>query len=418
MDRQVVDLLAVVAAFSLFVVSFPVLISACDNSTSAAAGLRDCVVTGNLTDGLCSQVIQPLGYICSEHIVQTEDKFLLGLQRVSSSKANSEGKKGPPVLLLHGLFMGGEAWFLNGIDNSLGFLLADKGYDVWVGNVRGVQWSPGHVSLSKLDKEFWAWSWTELAKFDLPAMLNYVNNITNSKVFVIGHSQGTLMSIVGFTNQELANKVNGAAFLCPIAYLHWVEVPIIRMAVLLHVDNMVTDDIPSIDLRSAIGTHTMRDLCRGDAEYCKNLVRSLTGENCCFDIQKVNNYLRFGPQPTSTRNLAHLAKMVRSGYITVYDYGQLGNIDKYGRFNAPSFNLSEIPASIPMWFASGENDPLSDSIDVRNTLSELQQSPRETAALEVPNYGHLDFLFSWSAKKDVYDSLFLFLGNHTSTVDS
>lgn len=37
--------------------------------------------------------------------VQTEDKFLLGLQRVSSSKANSEGKRGPPVLLLHGLFM-------------------------------------------------------------------------------------------------------------------------------------------------------------------------------------------------------------------------------------------------------------------------------------------------------------------------
>lgn len=44
------------------------------------------------------------------------------------------------------------------------------------------------------------------------------------------------MSIVGFTNQELAKKVGGAAFLCPIAYLHWVEVPVIRMAVLLHLD--------------------------------------------------------------------------------------------------------------------------------------------------------------------------------------
>lgn len=108
--------------------------------------------------------------------------------------------------------------------------------------------------------------------------------------------------------------------------------------------------------------------------------------------------------------------VVRSGYITVYDYGQLGNIREYGRLNAPSFNLSVIPTSIPMWFASGENDPLSDSIDVRDTLSELQRSPRETATLEVPNYGHLDFLFSWSAKKDVYDNLFLFLGNHTITV--
>ncbi|KAK1358938.1 hypothetical protein POM88_043412 [Heracleum sosnowskyi] len=422
MDRQLnVDVVAVVVVFSLFFVSFPVLISACENSTSSAAASTSStgsIVTGNKTDGLCSQVIQPLGYICSEHIVQTEDKYLLGLQRVSSSKANiSEGRRGPPVLLLHGLFVGGEAWFLNGIDNSLGFLLADKGYDVWVGNVRGVQWSHGHVSLSKSNKEFWAWSWTELAKFDLPAMINYVNNITNSKVFVTGHSQGTLMSIVGFMNQELAKKVSGAAFLCPIAYLRWVKVPVIRMAVLLHVDAMVTDDIPSIDLRSAVGTVTMRDLCsRGDAEYCKDLVRSLTGKNCCFDIQKVNDYLRFGPQPTSTRNLAHLAQMVRSGYITVYDYGMLGNIGKYRRFNAPSFNLSAIPTSIPMWFASGENDALANPQDVRDTLSELQRSPRETATLEVPNYGHLDFLFSWSAKKDVYDNLFLFLGNHTSSI--
>ncbi|WOH04775.1 hypothetical protein DCAR_0624187 [Daucus carota subsp. sativus] len=387
-----------VVAFSIFFCCFPVLISACSHNSTLPT------VTGDVADGLCYQVIQPLGYNCSEHIVQTEDNFLLGLQRVSSNKANSGGKRGPPVLLLHGLFMGGEAWFLNGINGSLGFLLADKGYDVWVGNIRGVQWSHGHVSLSESNKEFWNWSWTELAKFDLPAMLNYVNNITNSKVFVIGHSQGTLMSIVGFTNKESANKVEGAAFLCPIAYLHWVEVPIVRMAVLLHIDQV------------AVGTDIMRRLCRGDSDYCKNLVRSLTGENCCFDIHKVNDYLRYGPQPTSTRNLAHLAQMVRSGYITVYDYGLLGNIGKYRRFNAPSFNLTAIPTSIPMWFASGENDPLSDVIDVRDTLSELQRSPRETATLEVKNYGHLDFLFSWSAKKDVYDDLFLFLGNHTSSV--
>ena len=47
---------------------------------------------------------------------------------------------------------GGDAWFLNSPEESLGFILADHGFDVWVGNVRGTRWSHGHVSLSVKDK--------------------------------------------------------------------------------------------------------------------------------------------------------------------------------------------------------------------------------------------------------------------------
>ena len=47
---------------------------------------------------------------------------------------------------------GGDAWFLDSPNQSLGFILANRGYDVWVGNVRGTRWSHGHVSLSEEDK--------------------------------------------------------------------------------------------------------------------------------------------------------------------------------------------------------------------------------------------------------------------------
>jgi lysosomal acid lipase/cholesteryl ester hydrolase len=45
-------------------------------------------------------------------------------------------------------------WFLDSPEQSLGFILADHGFDVWVGNVRGTRWSHGHISLSEKDKVF------------------------------------------------------------------------------------------------------------------------------------------------------------------------------------------------------------------------------------------------------------------------
>ncbi|KAH9605491.1 hypothetical protein KSS87_011867 [Heliosperma pusillum] len=108
---------------------------------------------GDGEGSLCHQLILPTGYSCSEHIVTTKDGYLLALQRVSSpSLDHLHLRTFPPVLLLHGLFTAGDAWFLNPKDQSLGFLLADRGFDVWVANVRGTRWSHGHVSLSDRSK--------------------------------------------------------------------------------------------------------------------------------------------------------------------------------------------------------------------------------------------------------------------------
>lgn len=54
--------------------------------------------------------------------------------------------------LLH--VQAGDAWFLNSATQSLGFILADNGFDVWIGNVRGTRWSHGHISLSEDEKVF------------------------------------------------------------------------------------------------------------------------------------------------------------------------------------------------------------------------------------------------------------------------
>jgi len=73
-------------------------------------------------------------------------------------------------------------------------MLASIGYDVWLTNIRGNKYSQEHVKLNpKKDYEFWTFSWDHFAKYDLPAMVNYVKQITQKdKVYYVGHSQGTL----------------------------------------------------------------------------------------------------------------------------------------------------------------------------------------------------------------------------------
>ncbi|KAI8532738.1 hypothetical protein RHMOL_Rhmol11G0236900 [Rhododendron molle] len=361
---------------------------------------------GPAVKGLCPDLIQRFDYPCSEHKVQTKDGYVLGLHRVSSVARMLREQRGPPVLLLHGLFMAGDAWFLGSMNQSLGYILADHGFDVWVGSVRGTRWSHGHVSLSEKDKEFWDWSWEELALYDLAAMLHYVNSVSNAEVFIVGHSQqGTIISLAAFTEPDIVKMVAGAALLCPITYLEHVSAPLVLRLVSMHLDQVVLAlGIHQLNFKSDILAEILDSVCDGHVD-CTDLLTSITGPNCCLNMSQVDFFLEYEPHPSSAKNLNHLFQMIRKGTFARYDYGRSKNIRRYGQFKPPNFDLSQIPKSLPMWMGYGANDDLADLTDFQHTLRELESQPE---LLYLENYGHIDFLMGVTANRDVYDDMIEF----------
>ena len=89
----------------------------------------------------------------------------------------------------HGLIDDGGTWFYNNETLDLSLELVDLGYDIWVTNSRGTVYSNEHVNLTVNDKEYWDFTYHEMGKYDVPANLQYIFNVTGAnQVVYFGHS--------------------------------------------------------------------------------------------------------------------------------------------------------------------------------------------------------------------------------------
>lgn len=118
-------------------------------------------------------------YDCQPHMARTRDGFHLIMHRISKCQPEQPTsreaiqKKRPPVLMWHGFMMNSEVWVCHPT-HSLAFDLVDKGYDVWLGNVRGNKYSCKHESLSARDTKYWDFGLDEHALIDLPCTVDYI----------------------------------------------------------------------------------------------------------------------------------------------------------------------------------------------------------------------------------------------------
>ncbi|KAF2284866.1 hypothetical protein GH714_031419 [Hevea brasiliensis] len=230
----------------------------------------------------------------------------------------------PPVLLQHGLLSDGSTWLFNSPDESLAFILADNGYDVWIANTRGTRFSRGHTSLSPDESAYWDWSWDELAAYDLTATFQY----------------RTLTALAAFSQEKLSNMLRSAALLSPIAYLNQIPSLLTKVAA----DMFLAEELYWLGLREFVpdgqaASKLLEDICSKPGMSCPNLMDAFTGPNCCVNSSKTNTFLDNSPQSTATKNMIHLAQMVRTGSVAMYDYvNEDDNMKHYKQSTPPLYD--------------------------------------------------------------------------------
>jgi len=313
--------------------------------------------------------------------------------------------------LQHGLEDNSISWVVQEVANeSLGFILADAGYDVWLPNIRGNTWSTNNTHLSPSQAEFWQWSFDEMSNIDLPTIIDYILNTTGAaELSHVGHSQGTMMGFIAYENQELAAKVNIFIALAPVAWVYNCQSVLLTTMAHFDLDILLEllgdkEFLPDLEILKIL----LPGVCKVDPSACDNVLGLLMGfDNSDLNSTRLPVIMAHEPSGTSIWNIIHWAQMVRTNAFQAFDYGPAGNMQHYNT-TTPKQYLPQL-LTIPTALFYGGNDDLADPADVKHLIPLLQNI---VFTHYEPEYSHIDFVWGESANTKIYSSVVKLLGEY------
>ncbi|KAF9151429.1 cholesterol esterase [Linnemannia schmuckeri] len=344
------------------------------------------------------------------HKREQEEDFEADLDQKHGKKTKAGDYIKPVVLLYHGFMMCSEVWLCNlDEERNLAFVLAEAGYDVWLGNARGNKYSLKHMFLKPHEKKFWEFSMDELALFDVPDTVDYILNRTGAPSLVyIGFSQGTAQAFASLSiNPDLNDKISLFIALAPATTPPGLENGLV---------NSIVKAAPNV-IYLLLGRKTPLTA----ALFWQNLlhpttyagmidlaVKFLFGWRCqsMSLVQKAVSYQHLYSF-TSVRILVHWFQIIRTQVFQMYDDVQprVPYLSSTRSHCPHPFPTNQIATPIAIFY--GGNDSL---VDIKALLSDL---PDLVGVWEVPDYEHLDFLWAEGLDKHVYPHILELLETHS-----
>uniref|UniRef100_A0A8D0EID6 Partial AB-hydrolase lipase domain-containing protein n=1 Tax=Strix occidentalis caurina TaxID=311401 RepID=A0A8D0EID6_STROC len=350
-----------------------------------------------------SEIIRYHGYPSEEYQVTTEDGYILGVFRIPAGRNSQNTGKKPAVLLHHGTLGDSIHWISNLPNNSLGFILADAGYDVWLGNSRGDTWSLKHKTLKPCQKEFWQFSFDEIGKYDIPAELYFIMNKTGQKdVYYVGHSEASTAGFIAFsTYPELAQRVKVFFALGPAATITYATSPLVTLT-----------RLPQSLIRYSFCTFLEEILGQKGTSYTLHFILSQHWIAAFITLllslqSRTDMYVGHFPAGTSVQNAIHWHQVTCADQFQAYDYGSKENMKKYNQSTPPAYKIEKIGTPIAVW--SGGQDKFADPKDMAKLLPRI---PNLIYHEHFPAWGHLSFIWGLDATEKMYRKIIELMTKH------
>ncbi|XP_005180854.1 lipase 3-like [Musca domestica] len=349
-------------------------------------------------------LIRKYGYPSEVHHAITDDGYILELHRIANHGAM-------PVLLTHGLLDSSATWVMMGPNKGLAYLLYEKGYDVWMTNVRGNTYSRNHTKYTTNHAAFWDFTFHEMGKYDLPATINYILDLTSEvQLHYIGHSQGTMTYFIMCSERpDMCDKVLLMQALAPVAYIKHAKSPVVEfmaffqepLALLLKLIG-AHEFLPSNEFISLF-TQIVCDENSFTEEICSNVIFLVAG----FDKQQMNEtmlpvVLGHAPAGAATKQMQHYGQLKHSGHFRQYDYGWIRNHWRYGSINPPDYKLDNVHTKVALHYSL--NDWLATPKDVE-TLRQGLPNVVSYNLVNDPKFNHLDFVWGIDSRELLYNKV-------------
>ncbi|KAI3673264.1 hypothetical protein L6452_39381 [Arctium lappa] len=372
----------------------------------------------NIDARTCRDVITELGYPYEAINVVTSDGYVLLLERIP----RRDSKKA--VYLQHGVFDSSMCWVSNGVVGSPAFAAFDQGYDVFLGNFRGLV-SREHVDKKISSRKYWRYSINEHGTKDLPALIGKIHQVKTSelksstkpdteepnpdqpyKLCAICHSLGgaaILMYIITRRVEKIPHHLSRLILLSPAGFHH--DSPFFFTVIeysCLWLAPILAPLFPGLYIPTRFFRMLVNKLARDLHNYpavgglVQTLVSYVIGGDCSnwVGVMGLPHY-NMNDMPGVAFGVAlHLAQMKYARKFVMFDYGsRVANMRVYG---APKpldlgerYNLIDIPVDL----VAGMKDKVILPSMIRQHYKTMKEAGVD-ASYKQFEYAHLDFTFS------------------------